>query len=84
MAQNFRHSEILTLAREAGKVTVEGLAAHFNVTAQTIRRDLGELCDVGLAELAPPRRLRLFRQIGGRGRTFDPVHVPGAIHSDEC
>ena len=47
MAQNFRHSEILTIAREAGKVTVEGLATHFNVTAQTIRRDLGELCDVG-------------------------------------
>ncbi len=33
MAQNFRHSEILTIAREAGKVTVEGLATHFNVTA---------------------------------------------------
>jgi len=47
MAQNFRHSEILTIAREAGKVTVEGLAAHFSVTAQTIRRDLGELCDIG-------------------------------------
>jgi DeoR family transcriptional regulator, glycerol-3-phosphate regulon repressor len=47
MAQNFRHSEILTIAREAGKVTVEGLATHFNVTAQTIRRDLTELCDVG-------------------------------------
>jgi DeoR family transcriptional regulator, glycerol-3-phosphate regulon repressor len=47
MAQNFRHSEILTIAREAGKVTVEGLAAKFNVTAQTIRRDLAELCDIG-------------------------------------
>jgi DeoR family glycerol-3-phosphate regulon repressor len=47
MAQNFRHSEILTLARETGKVTVEGLASHFSVTAQTIRRDLSELCDVG-------------------------------------
>ena len=43
MAQNFRHSEILTIAREAGKVTVEGLAGHFNVTAQTIRRDLADL-----------------------------------------
>ena len=47
MAQNFRHSEILTIARETGKVTVEGLAAHFSVTAQTIRRDLAELCEVG-------------------------------------
>ena len=47
MAQNFRHSEILTIAREAGKVTVEELAARFSVTAQTIRRDLAELCDIG-------------------------------------
>jgi NAD(P)-dependent dehydrogenase (short-subunit alcohol dehydrogenase family) len=27
MAQNVRHSEILTIARDAGMVTVEGLAA---------------------------------------------------------
>jgi DeoR family transcriptional regulator, glycerol-3-phosphate regulon repressor len=47
MAQNFRHSEILAIARETGKVTVEGLASKFNVTAQTIRRDLAELCDIG-------------------------------------
>ncbi len=47
MAQNFRHSEILTLARQTGKVTVEDLAAKFGVTAQTIRRDLTELCDIG-------------------------------------
>ena len=47
MAQNFRHSEILTLARETGKVTVEELASRFKVTAQTIRRDLTELCDIG-------------------------------------
>ena len=47
MAQNFRHAEILSIARDTGKVTVEGLAAHFNVTAQTIRRDLAELCDIG-------------------------------------
>jgi DeoR family glycerol-3-phosphate regulon repressor len=47
MAQNFRHAEILELARDAGKVTVEALAGHFNVTAQTIRRDLAELCDSG-------------------------------------
>ena len=47
MAQNFRHSEILTIARDDGKMTVEGLATHFGVTAQTIRRDLAELCDSG-------------------------------------
>jgi DeoR family transcriptional regulator, glycerol-3-phosphate regulon repressor len=47
VAQNFRHAEILAIARDTGKVTVEGLAGHFSVTAQTIRRDLGELCDLG-------------------------------------
>ncbi|TMV66868.1 DeoR/GlpR transcriptional regulator, partial [Thioclava sp. BHET1] len=45
MAQNFRHAEILKLAREQGKVVVEDLASHFGVTLQTIRRDLAELCD---------------------------------------
>ncbi len=43
MTQSFRQAEILALARREGKVTVEGLAAHFDVTLQTIRRDLTEL-----------------------------------------
>jgi DeoR family transcriptional regulator, glycerol-3-phosphate regulon repressor len=47
MAQNFRQSEILDLAKQQGKVVVEDLAAHFDVTVQTIRRDLTELCDAG-------------------------------------
>lgn len=47
MAQNFRHDEILSMARDLGKVTVDGLAARFEVTAQTIRRDLAELCEMG-------------------------------------
>ncbi len=47
MALNFRHEEILRLARESGRVTVDGLSDTLNVTPQTIRRDLGELCDKG-------------------------------------
>lgn len=47
MSQALRHSEILALARRDGMVTVEGLAAHFNVTVQTLRRDLGDLADAG-------------------------------------
>jgi predicted DNA-binding transcriptional regulator YafY len=35
---NFRQREILDLARKDGKVTVEGLAEHYDVTVQTIRR----------------------------------------------
>lgn len=45
--QNLRHPEILELVRKGGKVSVEGLAAHFGVTFQTIRRDLSELAEAG-------------------------------------
>jgi DeoR family transcriptional regulator, glycerol-3-phosphate regulon repressor len=47
MTRTFRQPEILEIARRAGKVTVDGLAEHFDVTLQTIRRDLTELADAG-------------------------------------
>ena len=50
MSQSFRHSEILEIARRDGRVTVDGLAEHFAVTHQTIRRDLSELADAGRLE----------------------------------
>lgn len=50
MALNFRHSQILEIARRDGQVTVEGLAEHFDVTLQTIRRDLSELAEGGQLE----------------------------------
>ncbi|SDE02509.1 DeoR/GlpR family DNA-binding transcription regulator [Ruegeria marina] len=50
MSQTFRHPEILEIARTDGKVTVEGLADHFGVTLQTIRRDLKDLADAGKLE----------------------------------
>ena len=40
-----RQTEILDLARSAGRVGVEDLARRFDVTAQTIRKDLNDLCD---------------------------------------
>jgi len=43
-----RQNNILTAARTDGRVSVEGLAAAFAVTPQTIRRDLNELCRRGL------------------------------------
>ena len=43
---NDRQNTIVTLVRSAGRVTVEELAARFEVTPQTIRRDLNELCDL--------------------------------------
>ena len=50
-----RQADIMALARQHGRVDVDGLALHFMVTPQTIRKDLNDLCD---------RRL-LNRQHGG-------------------
>ncbi len=50
MSQSFRQPEILEIARRDGKVTVEGLAEHFGVTLQTVRRDLTELAEAGRLE----------------------------------
>jgi DeoR family glycerol-3-phosphate regulon repressor len=50
MSQTFRHPDILEIARTEGKVTVEGLAQRFQVTVQTIRRDLADLADAGKLE----------------------------------
>lgn len=50
MAQSFRQTDILEIALSDGKVTVEDLAERFNVTVQTIRRDLSELADTGKLE----------------------------------
>ena len=50
MALSFRQSEILDIARLEGRVVVETLAERFNVTLQTIRRDLTELADAGLLD----------------------------------
>lgn len=50
MSQSFRHPEILEIVRREGKVTVDGLADHFGVTLQTIRRDLSDLAQAGRLE----------------------------------
>lgn len=40
-----RHSEIIQMAKDSGRVLVEDLSAHFGVTPQTIRKDLNDLCE---------------------------------------
>lgn len=50
LAVSPRQQEIVRLARETGRVNVEGLAEHFNVTPQTIRKDLNDLCERGLLQ----------------------------------
>ena len=40
-----RHAQILAQARQDGRVQVDALAAAFDVSVQTIRKDLNDLCD---------------------------------------
>jgi DeoR family glycerol-3-phosphate regulon repressor len=40
-----RQQAIVDRARQAGRVIVEDLSSRFDVTPQTIRKDLNELCD---------------------------------------
>jgi DeoR family transcriptional regulator, glycerol-3-phosphate regulon repressor len=42
---NPRQSQILSIARQAGSVMVDDLALRFDVTPQTIRKDLNDLCN---------------------------------------
>jgi DeoR family glycerol-3-phosphate regulon repressor len=42
---SYRQTEILNLARASGRVLVEDLARRFEVSAQTIRKDLNDLCE---------------------------------------
>jgi len=44
-----RQEEILSMLKSDGRIEVERLAERFAVTRQTIRRDLGNLCDLGYA-----------------------------------
>jgi DeoR family transcriptional regulator, glycerol-3-phosphate regulon repressor len=45
LALSPRQQQILAIARKSGSVGVDDLSGHFEVTPQTIRKDLNELCD---------------------------------------
>jgi DeoR family glycerol-3-phosphate regulon repressor len=45
MTLPLRQSEIVKLAHSLGRVTVDDLARRFEVSAQTIRKDLNDLCE---------------------------------------
>lgn len=45
MSLSLRQQEILEIARGQSRVTVDELVERFDVTPQTIRKDLNELCD---------------------------------------
>lgn len=62
---NQRQKEILTLVQHSGFVSIETLANSFNVTPQTIRRDINSLCDQKL----------LTRYHGGAGLSSSVENV---------
>ena len=45
-----RQADILEIAKREGRVEVETLAAHFDVTPQTIRKDLNDLCEIDVLQ----------------------------------
>ncbi len=47
MAINLRQTEILSIARRVGRVSVDGLSEELGISAQTIRKDLAELSEAG-------------------------------------
>lgn len=54
-----RQTKIAELVRTAGFTSIDSLAQHFNVTPQTIRRDVNKLCEEGMLRrihggVAPP------------------------------
>lgn len=67
-----RQKEILYLARTQGVVRINVLAEEFNVTSETIRRDLDELAQCGLVQRtyggATPQSLTLEPQVWERER----------------
>ncbi len=48
MQLSLRQQQIMNVAREARRVTVDELVVSFDVTPQTIRKDLNELCEAKL------------------------------------
>lgn len=65
---NARQNDILAYAREHGEVQVDPLAEYFNVTPQTIRRDLNQLC-----------HLHLLQRIHGGAQIHDGVENLGYL-----
>ncbi|PID45614.1 MAG: DeoR family transcriptional regulator [Proteobacteria bacterium] len=48
MRLSLRQQQIMSTARDTGRVTVDGLSQLFDVTPQTIRKDLNTLCEAKL------------------------------------
>lgn len=65
MKQTQRYETIIDLVRQRGYVSTEELVAHFDVSAQTIRRDLNELAEQN----------KILRHHGGAAVTSSSVNA---------
>jgi DeoR family glycerol-3-phosphate regulon repressor len=87
---NARQQELLEWVQRDGFVTVDDLAAHFNVTPQTIRRDVNWLADLNLLRrfhggaslptssenVSYTARQRMFHDEKRRIATLVATHIP--------
>jgi DeoR family glycerol-3-phosphate regulon repressor len=64
MKPHERQPQIEAIIRREGEVSVEMLAAHFDVSSETIRRDLGSLAELGRVQKVHggARRVRLIHE----------------------
>jgi len=74
MKSRERRDAIFEIVRRRGFVVVEALAEHFNVSSQTIRRDIQHLCDANL----------LVRHHGGAGLPSSIVKTDYAAKRVAC
>ena len=73
MRAEARQREILSLVERRGYMPIDGLATHFHVTPQTIRRDINTLCD----------RKLLARQHGGASLPSSVVNTSYSVRHVE-
>jgi len=70
---NQRQQQIMDMVQRQGFVSIEPLAKHFDVTAQTIRRDINFLCDGDM----------LQRYHGGAGLPTSAANVAYSTRQDQ-
>ena len=81
MKPHERQPQIEAIIRREGEVSVEMLAMRFDVSPETIRRDLGHLADLGRVEKVHggARRARLIREANHDTRETTAMEAKAAI-----
>jgi len=81
MKPHERQPQIEAIIRREGEVSVEMLAMRFDVSSETIRRDLGSLAELGRVEKVHggARRARLIREPGHDAREVTASDAKTAI-----